>query len=450
MFRRLSLRLTLLSVILLVVLYTITSVAVFTISQNVVMRGIDQQLLDAAQHVYFADAQTGIPDANATHSPTIAAIISDGSGRQINSIAGSTELRSGLIKAINPKVATEQFINHSFSGEHYRIFYLPLDAQNGGPHPYIATIIDDTSAISILARLREIIYVVGAFGLVGAATVGFILSERMLRPIRNAWKRQIEFVADASHELRTPLAVIQSNLGIVMEHTDEGVTENLEWLNNAHGESRRLSKLVQDLLTLARSDSERMPIERQPVDLRDLITHIGELYEAIIDMKELTLTTNAPEPIIIAGDRDRLHQLLVILLDNAVKFTPAGGAIAIALSRVRNTATLTVTDTGLGIAKDHLSRVFDRFFTVDPARSREQQHKGTGLGLSIAKWVVEAHGGRIGVSSNGLGQGTVVRIEFPHHVATTKGVYPATMMDDGLVPSARSLPEPSNTSEEND
>lgn len=265
----------------------------------------------------------------------------------------------------------------------------------------------------MLSGLKRVILIVGLFGLLAATLVGFFLAERMLRPIRSAWRRQVEFVADASHELRTPLAVIQSNLGIVMEHTNETVLENLEWLNNAHGESRRLSKLVRDLLTLARSDSERMPVERTEIDLQDLLSHIHELYETIAQMRGIALELDATSPLVMLGDRDRLHQLFVILLDNAVKFTEEGGTIHIALSEQKSSAVITVTDTGLGIAREHLQRVFDRFFTVDPARSREQAGKGTGLGLSIARWIADAHGGRISVDSNGIGQGTTVRIELP-------------------------------------
>ncbi|WP_081503978.1 sensor histidine kinase [Alicyclobacillus hesperidum] len=415
MFRRLSLRLTMLSVVLLVVLYTITSVAVYTTIRSFVMRSVDFGLREAAYRVMNTAVLTGIPSFGSTGSPQIYfLLVENGSFSTIPDASLAAHVKARLDTVKND----QEFLNYTFAGEHYRIFYVQLPTSGGGS-AYLATLLDDSQTVHVLSELQSVIILVGAFGMLGAALVGFILSDRMLQPIRRAWQRQLEFVADASHELRTPLAVIQSNLGIVMEHTDQSVEENLEWLNNAHGEARRLAKLVQDLLTLARSDSERMPIDRKPLDLRDLLLHIQDLYETIADMKGIHLTVRANEPLVILGDRDRLHQLLVILLDNAVKFTDEGGEIELAATRSRNHVTLSVRDTGLGIAKEHLDRVFDRFFTVDPSRSREQSSKGTGLGLSIARWVAEAHGGRIGIWSDGLGKGTTVRVELPFHPKRT-------------------------------
>lgn len=406
MFRRLSFRITLLSVILLVVLYTISSIAVFAIVRGTFMRGIDLELVQTARQVLNTPSagSPGVYAVSVSATQNIRYVGLDGDGEPVI---------PSLLQAVSAKAANSRHINFKYKKQNYRAYYIPARAHQPGLYPYLVTFTNDTSTLNFLARLKRVIFIVGVFGLAGATLVGFILAERMLRPIRKAWRRQLEFVADASHELRTPLAVIQSNLGIVMEHTDESVTENLEWLNNAHGESRRLSKLVQDLLTLARSDSERLPIERDPVNLKELIEHVQELYETIAEMKEIKLGANADEDVVILGDRDRLHQLLVILLDNAVKFTEPGGSIDITLTQQRTNAVIAVADSGLGIAKENLGRVFDRFFTVDPARSRENSNKGTGLGLAIAAWVTESHGGKISIHSAGIGQGTIVRVELP-------------------------------------
>ncbi|GMA65263.1 HAMP domain-containing histidine kinase [Alicyclobacillus fastidiosus] len=415
MFKRLRFRITLLSVILLVVLYSITSFAVFAIVRGTYMQNIDKDLQNSVQA--FLDAGFVPPRG----FRDVSVIESYGAGTPLY---WSPELGESLATDINNRVAKltkRTFINYATSGDHFRILFIPVQSAPGGQNMYLAAIFEDSFWLNELDNLQRIILFVGLFGLVGATLVGFILADRMLRPIRSAWQRQIEFVADASHELRTPLAVIQSNLGIVMEHTDETVTENLEWLNNAHGESRRLSKLVKDLLTLARSDSDQVDIERAPVDLRDLILHVHELYETLAQMKGVHLKATVPVPITIQGDRDRLHQLLVILLDNAMKFTEEGGEIEISLAQQRNTALILVRDTGLGIAKEDLKRVFDRFYTVDPARSREQSSKGTGLGLAIASWVTEAHGGKIGIESDGIGKGTTVHVELPIPVRPPKG-----------------------------
>ncbi|GEO24424.1 two-component sensor histidine kinase [Alicyclobacillus acidoterrestris] len=410
MFRRLRFRITLLSVILLIVLYSITSFAVFAIIRGTAMQSIDGQLNRAAREILTPGFVTP------QEIPGVYIIEAYGAGQPLYASPELAEFGENLATQINNRISTlttKTYLNYTSSNGHFRILFIPWQATSGGQRIYLATLTEDSGSLRLLTYLQHIILIVGAFGLVGATLVGFILADRMLRPIRSAWQRQLEFVADASHELRTPLAVIQSNLGIVMEHTDETVLENLEWLNNAHSESRRLSKLVQDLLTLARSDSDQVHIEHDAVDLRDLILHIHELYETLAEMKGIQLKADAPVPITISGDRDRLHQLLVILLDNALKFTQEGGSIHITLTQQRNFAVISVQDTGLGIAKEDLKRVFDRFYTVDPARSREQSAKGTGLGLSIASWVVEAHGGKIGIDSEGLGKGTTVHVELP-------------------------------------
>ncbi|MFB5188857.1 sensor histidine kinase [Alicyclobacillus fastidiosus] len=415
MFKRLRFRITLLSVILLVVLYSITSFAVFAIVRGTYMQNIDKNLQNSVQS--FLDAGFVPPRG----FRDVSVIESYGAGTPLY---WSPELGESLATDINNRVSKltkRTYINYATGTNHFRILFIPVQSTPGGQNLYLAAIFEDSSWLNELDNLQRIILFVGLFGLVGATLVGFILADRMLRPIRSAWQRQIEFVADASHELRTPLAVIQSNLGIVMEHTDETVTENLEWLNNAHGESRRLSKLVQDLLTLARSDSDQVNIDRKPLDLRDLILHVHELYEGLALMKGIQFKATVPMPITIQGDRDRLHQLLVILLDNAMKFTQEGGEIEISLTQQRNAALILVRDTGLGISKEDLKRVFDRFYTVDPARSREQSSKGTGLGLAIASWVAEAHGGKIGIESDGLGKGTTVHVELPIPTRPAKG-----------------------------
>lgn len=414
LFRRLRTRITLLAVILLIILYGISSFAVFAIVQGWIYRVINHNLLLGLHHV-MVDPRHG-PGFGVTAmiqaSPTETDFIGPVSHNQSGSLA--TILTRTVAHMRNPG----QMVPFSFSGESYLARYQNIgtpvtDSSGHSFQPFLATFMDVTPYFHVLKQLKHVIFLVGIFGLTAAGMVGFFLAERMLRPIRSAWQRQLEFVADASHELRTPLSVIQSNLGIVMEHTNESVTENLEWLNNAHGESRRLSKLVRDLLTLARSDSERMPIEREEVDLQDLILHIHELYETVADMRGILLRVDAPSSHTILGDRDRLHQLLVILLDNAVKFTEPGGSIEISLKAQKYLVVISVTDTGLGIERENLRRVFDRFFTVDPARSREQSSNGTGLGLAIARWIVDAHGGKISIDSEGIGLGTVVRIELP-------------------------------------
>jgi two-component system, OmpR family, sensor histidine kinase CiaH len=408
-FQRVRVRITILTVSLLLVLYTITSVLVYAIVSQAVMRQIDTMLHVLSQNVI----SQGINYTELQFPSDVYAIVNTGNLPATIATPMPSDLQKSLLSLATSETRPHGIINLKAAGSSYRVLFL-ISKSNHGDNTahFLILAANDEHENSVLARLDHVLWFVGIFGAIGATIAGFYLADRVLRPIKKAWERQLEFVSNASHELRTPLAVIQSNLGIVMEHTDQNIVDNLEWLNNAHSESRRLVKLVKDLLTLARADSEKSPIEKQDVNVTALAHRVCELFSPIANMDEIHLSVQASDDVYVSGDSDRLHQLLVILLDNACKFTPQNGQITIHIEKQRTNLILSVADTGEGIAPEDLARVFDRFYTGDKSRTKLDQ-SGTGLGLSIAKWIVEAHGGKIEISSKGSGLGTTVRIELP-------------------------------------
>lgn len=218
---------------------------------------------------------------------------------------------------------------------------------------------------------------------------------------------QQRFVADVSHELRTPLTAITGNVELIKRYGMD--TESLDAIES---ESKRMSRLVNDLLLLARADNGELKLNLEELDLDILV---GEAYrEARILAKDrdLKIAVVDFEPARIKGDGDRLKQLLSNLLSNAIKFTPDGGQITISLHKTEHDAVIRVQDTGIGIAPEHLQRIFDRFYQADASRVR-LGGEGAGLGLSIAQWIVEAHGGRIQVDSK-VGEGTTFTLTIPH------------------------------------
>jgi two-component system, OmpR family, sensor kinase len=229
----------------------------------------------------------------------------------------------------------------------------------------------------------------------------------MLTSIQGSYEAQRRFVADASHELRAPLTAIQANLELLQEHPDLLATEHAEALQEAARESSRLSRLVADLLALARADAG-VPIRRFAVDLDVLVLDAFHFARELAH--EQTVHLDPFEPVRVEGDEDRLKQLLVILIDNAVKYTPPGGTITLGLRSVHECAEITLRDTGVGISEDALPHVFERFYRADPARSRDPG--GTGLGLAIARWITEQHGGTVQIASQ-LGQGATVTVRLP-------------------------------------
>ncbi len=229
----------------------------------------------------------------------------------------------------------------------------------------------------------------------------------MLVSLDEAYSTQQRFVADASHELRAPLTAIQGNLELLERAVQMRDQERAETLSYLRKEAQRMSHLVADLLILARADAGQ-GIKQQPVELDRLLLEVFQDTRRLAPGRKISLRDL--DQVQVQGDPDRLKQLLVILIDNALKYTPEGGEVQLALHTEPGSGVITVTDTGIGIAPEDLPHIFERFYRADKARSREQG--GTGLGLSIARWIAERHGGHIDVDS-AAGRGSIFTVHLP-------------------------------------
>jgi heavy metal sensor kinase len=231
----------------------------------------------------------------------------------------------------------------------------------------------------------------------------------MIARLEEAFNKQRQFVADASHELRTPLAIIQaeSSLALGKRRTPSEFKRSLELVSQ---EVAYMSDIVGKLLLLARSDAGVEPVDFQEVDLRDLFVEISQDVEALAQEKGLRFTLGSMDSLTIKGDKLKLRQLFLIIVDNAIRHTPGGGSISGSLVRKDGSAVASIGDTGIGIPAEHLPFIFDRFYRVDKARSRAEG--GMGLGLSIAMTIAKSHGGEIEVESQ-VGVGTTFRIILP-------------------------------------
>jgi signal transduction histidine kinase len=260
-----------------------------------------------------------------------------------------------------------------------------------------------------LTRLLLAVLILGAAGLTSSALAGFWLAGRTLRPIAVALQRQRDFTADASHEIRTPLALVRGNAELLTRHLDRPIGEYRDVVSDILDESDRLTRLVANLLTLARADDGRVQLDLTRVDLSALADTLLREFEPAARAKGLALRAVVQPGVAVWADADRLHELGVILLDNALRYTDAG-QVTLTVRSEAHGAVLAVRDTGPGIAAEHLPAIFDRFYRVDAARSPERGC--TGLGLAIARWIAEAHGGRIEVASQ-PGQGTTFTVHIP-------------------------------------
>jgi len=243
----------------------------------------------------------------------------------------------------------------------------------------------------------------------GARRVAESLNLR-LDALATAEKEQQQFIADVSHELRTPLTVLRGSLEVTLEE-ERQPEEYREALGNALLEVRHLSRLSQNLLFLVRGESGRITLSFANLDLTRLLADLSrDLVPAASD-RGLTVTAELPErPITAFVDADRLQQVFHNLFENAMRYTPTGGAIRVRLSEVPGEALMEVADTGIGIPEKDLPYVFERFFRSD--RARRAYSGGSGLGLSIARWIVDAHKGRIEVAS-AAGKGATFTVRVP-------------------------------------
>lgn len=234
--------------------------------------------------------------------------------------------------------------------------------------------------------------------------------DAMLARLEASFHRQHRFTADASHELRTPLAIIRGEVDVTLEQERTPV-EYAATLRSIGGETERMTRLVNDLLLLARSDAAELQLDREALDLTDLLALLVEQMQSEATVAGVTLTTALPASLPVWGDRDRLLQLFINLLENALIYAP-GSAVQINGQATPDDIVITVEDTGPGIAAEHLPYLFERFYRVDKARSRVSG--GSGLGLAIVQDIVHAHDGNIEVYSQ-VGEGTTFRVRLLRH-----------------------------------
>lgn len=241
---------------------------------------------------------------------------------------------------------------------------------------------------------------------------------RLLDQVARYVERQQQFVADAAHELRGPLAAMQNSLEVATAK-HRSTEDYRSALEDVLGETRHLSRLANDLLLLAEVGNSLGSMFNEVVDVAGVVRETVAMFAGVAEDRGIRLEVHSSGSAVVRGDQRQLRQLLGNLVDNALRFTPAGGLVAISVSAdtSRREATVAVADNGRGVPKEFLDRVFDRFFQADTARDRGDIQRGGGLGLSICRSIVERHGGRITLTSPGTDQGTTVTVVIPLHRA---------------------------------
>lgn len=417
-------RFMLLNLLSFTIIFTLFGIIIFSQVRSTLFEKTDRELLSFREMV-----EDGIgkpedggrppmrdePDGNRPN-PRIIEIRWSGEGRILNPEQLGTQLSDSVFASYKPDFSKLDIISDiTVSGDYdFRSVLFQEGADSTRGH-YTQLLINTDAEQTILENFGKLLVLCSTVFIVLSFTASYLLSKRMMKPIIRSWKRQTEFVENASHELRTPLTVIQNKLELLLRSPKQTIADKFEPIALSLSETRRLSKLTADLLTLARADSSETQLEKKQISLDDFIRSVSIPYAEIAESQDKIFRLELVGNPRIQADEVRLHQLLVILLDNSLKYTSEGDLIEVRMKEVGQTVTLEVVDTGIGIHPENVKRVFNRFFREDEARSRETG--GSGMGLAIAEWIVHAHGGSIQALVN-QEDGTTIAITLPKKLTT--------------------------------
>jgi signal transduction histidine kinase len=412
---RLRLQLTVWYVGVFTLVFALLGGGLFLTIRHQMSRHVDKSLAAAAaaleqaariRETERASAQGAVVDAvDELHIPERSLYLLDDHGRAIKPAAVPARIRDAAQEAAQSQRGYRNLA--APDGRELRIYAERFTGTTGAP--YIAAVVADRMELE--DEYASLIKTFGAAALAALLLVaggGYILVRKSTAPIERSMDQMRRFMADAAHELRTPITILRTRAEVALGQ-ERQTTRDAATFQAIEREAARVGGIVGDLLTLARADSGERPVAREPIYLDDVAADAVDAVRALATSKGITLEVGAFEEAKIAGDGALVRQLVLIVLDNAIKFTPAGGHVRLNVSVEDGRAAVVVTDTGIGIPAEQLPHVFERFYRGDPAR---READGTGLGLAIARWIADVHAARIDIASQ-PGAGTRVNMTFP-------------------------------------
>lgn len=407
------------------IIFTIFGVIIFSQVQSTLFSKADEELLGFKERIIFdelyGDARPHHPNEDfernpplkdkAWPNPRITVLRWNKSGEIVNQNQIGTLLYENYLQDLKLDEENIDTITNITIDDQYHFRYLLFkDTNTFDDTAYTQLLINIDAEQTIINNFGKLIIICSSIFIILSISASYLLSKKMMKPIIASWNKQAEFVENASHELRTPLTIIQNKLELLLRTPQEKIADKFESIALSLAETRRLSKLTSDLLTLARADSAETQLVIESFEVDNFIQEVCAPYQEIAESQDKNFWISLNCKININADKVRLHQLLVILLDNALKYTREHDNIGIKTYTEDQKIVLEVTDTGIGIKEENIKYIFDRFYREDKARSRETG--GIGLGLSIAQWIVEKHRGAITVTSNQQ-NGTTFKVKLP-------------------------------------
>ena len=342
-------------------------------------------------------------------NPRIITILRNSKGEVISSslsakyfadYIGSNEINASKIGKIYEIIVNSKY--------YYRATTCQLTAPNGESY-YVDILINTNSEREMLDSFADRLIILASAVIIMSIFISWYLANKAIMPLVKAYEKQAEFIQNASHELRTPLTIIQAKQEILLQSPQSKIIDKSEDIAVSLNETRRLSKMIKELMDLARSDSNITKPNKEIVDIEELANEIIMPYQEMAKLQNKKMILNIKCNNEIFVDKNKIKQLLVIILDNALKYTEENDSIEVIINNHDEKLFITIKDTGIGISDKGIKHVFERFYREDKARSREKG--GTGLGLSIAYTIVKSHGGSIKLSHN-KPKGTIVSIRI--------------------------------------
>lgn len=386
------------------VIICLFSVSIFMFVSTNQMKKVDSDLLlfkSAVQRVHDRELKVALP-----LNPKTVTIVKNENGSLDPDFPVTEFYRNSLSEF--EEIPVEQIRTVSFKGGYYRT--IKFNHFLEGEPKEVQVLYNIDSDIRVMNSLQKILINGTILIIIACIMISYVLASASIRPMKESIEKERAFLQDASHELRTPIAVIQSRLEGLLRNPEEKIIDKYEYIEPALRESRRISRMVSNLMILTRADAGASLDKLECFDLRKLGDDIAIIYGEFAMIQNKKLVYNPTEAVFIEGNYEKLHQLLIILMDNALKYTKDQGVIELSISSTKDKGIISVSDNGVGIKEENLDKVFTRFFREDKARNRN--NGGTGLGLSIAKWIAESHGGTITAKNRKEG-GTVIEVQLP-------------------------------------
>ena len=436
-FKKQLLKHTLYNICAFAIIFSIFGILIFCLVRNITYSSVDLTLKECADIYleadnnlqglsnYFIQSQGSKKEefANSINAmrdyvlsrkvtnPKVIVILRDGNSNVLNSDDLGRNYNEYLAQLdFNKKTLNKIYeicINNTYN---YRAINLKLDSDSDENLRYIQLLINVDSENELISHYMDIISVGILTGIIMSIIASYILSKKTLVPIANTLKKQMEFVQNASHELRTPLTIIQAKQELLLQEPDAKIIDKSEDIMLTLNETKRLTKLTKDLMILARADENNIKLNKEKVDIDELIDGMAKPYIEMAEFEEKQMKLNLQYEEESFVDTSKIYQVMVILLDNAIKYTEKGDCIEINTYSKDGKCVIEVKDTGIGISEEAITHIFDRFYREDKARNRETG--GSGLGLSIADVIVKAHNGTIKASHN-KPKGTIFTIKLP-------------------------------------